>query len=477
MFSLRRFTMLLKKPFIFFLLPINLFAQSGTEKDCGSSTLFGLTENEIIYSKKNATPIHLDIKNNLAIPFNDYNKKSFWYEFTIENDCEFSFNIYPYQIEDTYNFFLYKDPNPAQNDFCEQLVAKNIAPHRANLFKMNMFKKGTGLAPKAIIGYTDTTKLTKELLYNRSHHNSVEAKKGEVYYLNIYHTRGEDCGHLFEIAVNNVKQNYRVLHDRCLGREKLKVVELEKKEIAIKKQEERKVLPPPKPVEKAFQAIIVYGKIHDSISNKEIEAVINCVNRKTKSKMTFNVPAGNNFNVVLNEPGNYEITCTSLGYKDKSLLFFADGDEKSMEFNFQMVSLKAGDNFALRNIYFYPNTYAFIPESKKGLEELYQFMIAQTSAKIEIGGHTNGRAKVKANPMYSNRGPEWNFSGNEKKLSKLRAEAVKVYLKTKGITEERILTEGYGAEKMLFPTPETIEESDLNKRVEIKILSMGSENQ
>jgi outer membrane protein OmpA-like peptidoglycan-associated protein len=73
--------------------------------------------------------------------------------------------------------------------------------------------------------------------------------------------------------------------------------------------------------------------------------------------------------------------------------------------------------------------------------------------KVELSGHTDNVGDTQMNLD----------------LSKSRAEVLKQYLVNKGISSERIFTQGYGS---AFPRGDNTTEAGrrLNRRVEIKIL-------
>jgi outer membrane protein OmpA-like peptidoglycan-associated protein len=89
------------------------------------------------------------------------------------------------------------------------------------------------------------------------------------------------------------------------------------------------------------------------------------------------------------------------------------------------------------------------------LDELYDFMIENGSAAIEIDGHTNNQ-------------PSDAFADE---LSANRAKAVADYLIAKGIDPKRVIHKGYGKRYPLVPNT-SAEGRKTNQRVEIKILKI-----
>jgi outer membrane protein OmpA-like peptidoglycan-associated protein len=108
--------------------------------------------------------------------------------------------------------------------------------------------------------------------------------------------------------------------------------------------------------------------------------------------------------------------------------------------------------------YFEGNTDKLLPKSKPALSSLLLFLQKNPNVKIEIQGHANGPKRKNLKEF--------------RKLSENRAEAIKKYLAFQGINKKRLTVEGFGNARMMFPDPHTEEESELNRRVEIKIISI-----
>ncbi|HQD35445.1 MAG TPA: OmpA family protein, partial [Bacteroidales bacterium] len=116
--------------------------------------------------------------------------------------------------------------------------------------------------------------------------------------------------------------------------------------------------------------------------------------------------------------------------------------------------LKVGETIILRNIYFDFDKATLRPQSIEELDHLYQFLVNNPTAIIEISAHTDRIGSY-----------EYNIN-----LSKRRAQAVVDYLINKGIDSKRLITKGYGFTKPVA-TNLTEEGRQLNRRVEFKILS------
>jgi outer membrane protein OmpA-like peptidoglycan-associated protein len=90
------------------------------------------------------------------------------------------------------------------------------------------------------------------------------------------------------------------------------------------------------------------------------------------------------------------------------------------------------------------------------VEALYKLMKKNKSMVIRIEGHVNGTGQK----VF------------EQFLSEKRAKTVYDYLTKKGIEKERMSTIGYGADKMLYRTPQFEGQASANRRVEINVISI-----
>ena len=115
---------------------------------------------------------------------------------------------------------------------------------------------------------------------------------------------------------------------------------------------------------------------------------------------------------------------------------------------------KVGTKITLKNINFYQNTFATMPESQGTLYDLLFVMQNNPELIIEIQGHICCIDKD-----YRN-------------LSTDRAKQIKRFLVYNGIQDYRVKTKGFGVSQPIHPIPEaTPEQAAENRRVEIEILS------
>ena len=115
---------------------------------------------------------------------------------------------------------------------------------------------------------------------------------------------------------------------------------------------------------------------------------------------------------------------------------------------------QVGTKITLKNINFYQNTFATLPESQGAMYDLLYVLQNNENLKIEIQGHICCVAK------------------DHRNLSLERARQIKRFLVFNGIPQYRIQTKGFGVSQPIYQIPEANDEqAAANRRVEIEILS------
>lgn len=121
-----------------------------------------------------------------------------------------------------------------------------------------------------------------------------------------------------------------------------------------------------------------------------------------------------------------------------------------------------GKSLVLRNVNFFGDRHIPIPDSYAELENLSVFLLAHPGLRIEIQGH------VCCMPEKLD---GYDANTRTADLSTQRARLVYKYLINKGIQSSRMSYKGFGASHKLYPEENNERERELNRRVEIKILS------
>lgn len=108
----------------------------------------------------------------------------------------------------------------------------------------------------------------------------------------------------------------------------------------------------------------------------------------------------------------------------------------------------------LDDVYFAAGLATFLEESYPKLKRLRDFLILNPTVNIEVHGHVNEDSDKDLVSM---------------KLSKKRAQKVVDYLVDGGVDSKRLKAIGFGNTKPIFKDPQTEEEKEANRRVEIRI--------
>ena len=118
--------------------------------------------------------------------------------------------------------------------------------------------------------------------------------------------------------------------------------------------------------------------------------------------------------------------------------------------------LKKGLTTVTKNelIFFVGGLAIILDESLPRLKKLRDFLVLNESVSIEIQGHVN---------------EEGSNSLRSKQLSKNRAKKIMDYLIKSGINPKRLSAVGMGNSMPVYKNPETDEQREANRRVEIKI--------
>jgi outer membrane protein OmpA-like peptidoglycan-associated protein len=119
-----------------------------------------------------------------------------------------------------------------------------------------------------------------------------------------------------------------------------------------------------------------------------------------------------------------------------------------------LVPIEVGQSVRLNNIFFETGKAILKPASFPELDRVAEFLLQNTTIKVEIAGHTDNVGKAATNL----------------KLSNARAKSVSDYILKKGVPGDRLIAKGYGLTKPVADN-KTKEGKAQNRRVEFTILS------
>jgi flagellar motor protein MotB len=130
--------------------------------------------------------------------------------------------------------------------------------------------------------------------------------------------------------------------------------------------------------------------------------------------------------------------------------------DSTMTVEVKLLPIKPGEHVVLDDINFVGNEAKVLRSSESAMLLLTRFMQANPTVKVEIQGHVNG-------PTFKN-------TKEFIELSTSRAKTVYEFLLVNDIEPDRISYVGLGNSQMLFPEPKGREQSEANRRVEVKVL-------
>ncbi|MFY0643355.1 MAG: PD40 domain-containing protein [Bacteroidia bacterium] len=210
---------------------------------------------------------------------------------------------------------------------------------------------------------------------------------------------------------------------------------------------------------KEFQAQKVNylkGIVIDSETKHRIGATVELIPLSgERSTNTFAPEKTGEFLVALRGNLRYALNVEKPGYLFYSDYFDMPENNGSEPFviNIPLQKIKVGSGIVLHNVFFDTDKAILKEESSVELEKLVLFLSKNKSIKIEISGHTDNTGSQSRNAI----------------LSQERADAVKAYLVSKGISPERLIAKGYGATRPIADNSTEKGRAE-NRRTEFKVL-------
>lgn len=158
------------------------------------------------------------------------------------------------------------------------------------------------------------------------------------------------------------------------------------------------------------------------------------------------------YDIGLHNRNRYLVEVSAPYYKPEIDTLVIEHDMDSV--NYELVSVKPGSILRLHRIYFAQGDYIIQPNSYGELHELLLLLERYPSMVVRLEGHTDRLGGRQANMV----------------LSQNRVDEIKRYLMSKGISEKRLKTQAFGGNRPIS-TENTEESRQLNRRVEVRILS------
>jgi flagellar motor protein MotB len=334
-----------------------------------------------------------------------------WYKFRSPANTTLTFEIIPDNIEDDIDFVVFQGAIPG---ICDKIATKQVQPIRSNISRNDKSNRSIcGLRKDAANDFVRSG-------VGSSFSRSMEVKQGELFYLVIdYQDR--------PLAGYTIRFHYDPP-------------------------------PPPAPEEteeekKQKQQLVI--NVVDAKSGKPIDASL------TIDGMLFDkvveAKGKSTYNYEMDMYRNLKIGCVRKGYMFQTVRVKGNTDPV-YTVDVKMVPIAPGERVVLDDIRFVGNEDKVMRQSEASLLILLRFMQENPKVRIEIEGHVNG-------PTFKNKKEFID-------LSTSRAKTVYDFLLVNDIEPERISYVGLGNSQMLYPEPKNKEQSEANRRVEIKVLGL-----
>ena len=213
---------------------------------------------------------------------------------------------------------------------------------------------------------------------------------------------------------------------------------------------------------------ILKGVVRDAKTLKPLYSDIELIDveeNKTLAKFESNATTGK-YLVSLPSGKNYGLIVRADGY-----LFHSENFDipetaayQEVEKNIDLQKVEVGSTIVLKNIFYDYNKATLRDASKNELDRLAKLLLENPTIKIELSAHTDSRGGDKYN----------------EDLSQKRAQSCVDYLIKAGISTDRLVSKGYGEQKLIISDAEIAklkfedEKEDAhqqNRRTEFKILS------
>lgn len=336
---------------------------------------------------------------------------SAWYLLTFHNSGELIFDVIPEDKKDDYDFlvFPYKDSTS-----CSDILKEKLNPLRGNLSRNDtIINSITGLSVEMKSFFNGKG-------IGAQYSKSMEVKAGEKYLLVLDNVYKNGKGHKIIFLI--------------------------------------------------VKAVVIKGQVQNE-EGKPIVAEIVLSDNKGMEVIKTNSDGNGDYTIqtAIVENINYDLSFST----EKSFFSTHTINTKNLKdadtfANIKTVlsRLKIGEKYKIGNLNFHGDSPEFLARSLPALVSLYQLMKKNPKLIIQIEGHVNGAGFP---PSY-NMQPE--FNAFKQRLSDDRADAVYKYLTGKGIDTSRMSKIGYSDHLMLFPDARNAYETEANRRVEIKVVSL-----
>lgn len=206
-------------------------------------------------------------------------------------------------------------------------------------------------------------------------------------------------------------------------------------------------------------ATFVRGTVRDSLTSRALSAKITFISLKSgdtlrsvesdaqAGKFLVSLPLGEAYAAFAEEPGylfysaNFSLETVTPG--------------THFDLDIRLSPIKSGSSITLRNVFFATGSYELLDASRTELDKIVQLMKRNPGMQVEIEGHTDNEGS-----------DSYNLT-----LSQNRANSVRSYLVSKGVSGVGMTARGYGETRPVADNA-TEEGKALNRRTEFRILKV-----
>ncbi|MCB9170389.1 MAG: OmpA family protein [Flavobacteriales bacterium] len=332
-----------------------------------------------------------------------------WYRFRAPVTTTLTFDIIPDNPEDDIDFLLFEG---AITDICDKIANKRVHPLRSNISRNDIaLGSRCGLRKDAPDEYVRSG-------VGSSYSKAIDVQAGELFYLVIDYQDRPLAGYTIHFHYD----------------------------------------PAPPPVEE-----------HEEDKSDEQHLVIDVIDARSGTPIDADLTIdGMVFDKVVEAKGkdhyeydmdmyrNLRIGCVRKGYMFYTTKVKGNTDPE-VKVEVKLTPIQPGEHVVLEDIRFVGNDTKILRSSEAALLLLLRFLQENPKVKIMIEGHVNG-------PTFKNK-------KEFIELSTARAKSVYDFLLVNDIVPERLDFTGLGNSQMIYPEPKNKEQSEANRRVEIKVVS------
>jgi outer membrane protein OmpA-like peptidoglycan-associated protein len=333
-----------------------------------------------------------------------------WYRFRSPATTTLTFDIIPDHIDDDIDFLVFEGAIPG---ICDKILSRQVKPIRSNISRNDKsIGSRCGLSKDAPDEFVRSGA-------GSSYSKAIEVMAGDLFYLVVDYQNRPRAGYTIHFHYDPPPP-------------------------AEPEEEERT---------KLTQELVI--RITDAKTGDPIEATL------TIDGMRFDevveAKGQSEYKYTMDRYRNLRIGCVRKGYMFTAIKVKGSTDPEVLV-EVKLTPIAQGEQVVLDDIRFVGDDTRVMRQSQASLLMLLQFMNANPEVKIEIQGHVNG-------PTFKNK-------KEFIELSTGRARMVYDFLLVNDIEPDRMAYVGYGNSMMLFPEPKTKEQSEANRRVEIKVMGM-----